>query len=237
MTNLLLSSFLQTLGDWDASIFLAINGLHSPYWDNFMEMYSGRMIWLPLYLSILYVMFRNFSWRVCVICLLVVALLITVNDQLSGSLLRASVGRLRPANLDNPISPLVHIVDGYRGGRYGFPSAHAANSWGLTFFMLYVFHRHILSFTLMVWAFVTCWSRMYLGVHYFGDILAGTVLGFVSASIVYYVFQRGLHHVTETFKPYQADAPQMYVPVVVFWSEIALMLIMALNFNVDPDSI
>ena len=237
MTNLLLSSFLQTLGDWDTSIFLAINGLHSPYWDNFMEMYSGRMIWLPLYLSILYVMFRNFSWRVNVVCLVVVALLITVDDQLSGSLLRASVGRLRPANLDNPISPLVHIVDGYRGGRYGFPSAHAANTWGLTFFMLYVFRRHILSFTLMVWAFVTCWSRMYLGVHYFGDILAGTVLGFVSASIVYYVFQRGLHHVTETFKPYHADAPQMYVPVIVFWSEIALMLILALNFNVDPDSI
>lgn len=237
MTNLLLSSFLQTLGDWDTSIFLAINGLHSPYWDNFMEMYSGRMIWLPLYLSILYVMFRNFSWRVNVVCLVVVALLITVDDQLSGSLLRASVGRLRPANLDNPISPLVHIVDGYRGGRYGFPSAHAANTWGLTFFMLYVFRRHILSFTLMVWAFVTCWSRMYLGVHYFGDILAGTVLGFISASIVYYVFQRGLHHVTETFKPYHADAPQMYVPVIVFWSEIALMLILALNFNVDPDSI
>ena len=201
MTNLLLSSFLQTLGDWDTSIFLAINGLHSPYWDNFMEMYSGRMIWLPLYLSILYVMFRNFSWRVNVVCLVVVALLITVDDQLSGSLLRASVGRLRPANLDNPISPLVHIVDGYRGGRYGFPSAHAANTWGLTFFMLYVFRRHVLSFTLMVWAFVTCWSRMYLGVHYFGDILAGTVLGFISASIVYYVFQRGLHHVTETSSP------------------------------------
>lgn len=237
MTNLLLSSFLQTLGDWDASIFLVINGLHNPYWDNFMEMYSGRMIWLPLYLSILYVMFRNFSWRVNVVCLLVVALLITINDQVSSSLLRASVGRLRPANLDNPISSLVHIVDGYRGGRYGFPSSHAANCWGLTFFMLYVFRRHILSLTLVVWAFVTCWSRMYLGVHYFGDILAGTVLGFVSASIVYYVFQRGLHHVTETFKPYQADAPQMYVPVIVFWSEIALMLVISFYFNVSTDSI
>lgn len=237
MTDLLLSTLLQTLNGWDTSIFLAINGLHNDYWDNFMEMFSGRYIWLPLYLSILYVMFRSFSWRVNVTCLLVIALLITINDQVSGSLLRASVGRLRPTNLDNPISPLVHIVDGYRGGRYGFPSAHAANCWGLTFFMLYVFRRHLLTFTLVVWSFITCWSRMYLGVHYFGDILAGMILGFISASIVYYVFQRSMHRVTETFKPYQTDAPQMYVPVIVCWSEIVLMLILAFNFNISTDRI
>ena len=237
MTDLLLSTFLQTLNSWDTSIFLAINGLHNAYWDNFMEMFSGRYIWLPLYLSIVYVMFRSFSWRVNVTCLLVVALLITINDQVSGSLIRSTVGRLRPANTDNPISPLVHIVDGYRGGRYGFPSAHAANCWGLTFFMLYVFRRHLLTLTLVVWSLITCWSRMYLGVHYFGDILVGTIIGLITASIVYYVFQRSLHRTTETFKPYQADAPQMYVLVIVCWSEMALMLIMASTFNISTDSI
>lgn len=237
MTDLLLSTFLQTLKALDTSVFLAVNGCHSDYWDNFMEMFSGRYIWLPLYLSIVYVMFRSFHWKVNVACLLVVALLIAINDQTSGSLLRSTVGRLRPANLDNPISPMVHIVDGYRGGRYGFPSAHAANCWGLAFFMYYVFRRHLLTFTLMVWAVVTCWSRMYLGVHYFGDILVGMLLGLASASLVYYVFQRSLHRVTETFKPYQLDAPQMYVPVIVFWSEMALMLILAFHFNASTDSL
>ncbi len=237
MTDLILSSFLQTINHWDTSIFLAINGLHNSYWDNFMEMFSGRYIWLPLYLSIAYVMFRRFPWRVNLACLLVLALVITINDQLSGSLIRSSVGRLRPTNPANPISPLVHIVDGYRGGRFGFPSAHAANCWGLTFFMLYVFRRHLLTATLVVWACLTCWSRMYLGVHYFGDVLAGTLIGFITASIVYYVFQRSLHQVTETFKPYQEDAPHMYVPVIVCWTEMALMLLLSSHFNVSTDSI
>ena len=237
MTDLLFSSFLQMLDGWDTSIFLAINGLHNAYWDNFMEMYSGRFIWLPLYLSIIYVMFRSFPWRVNVFCLLVIALLILISDQVTGSLVRSAVGRLRPANTDNPISPLVHIVDGYRGGRYGFPSAHSANCWGLTFFIIYVFRRHILSATLVVWSIITCWSRMYLGVHYFGDILVGMLFGLVTATLVYYFFQKGMHHTTETFKPYQPHAQQMYVPVIVFLSEVALMFILASNFNPSTDKI
>ena len=71
MTDLLLSTVIQTLVDWDTQIFLAINGLHNDYWDNFMQMFSGRFIWLPFYLSIAYVMFRCFPWRVNVTCLIV----------------------------------------------------------------------------------------------------------------------------------------------------------------------
>ena len=236
MTDLLLSTVIQTLVDWDTQIFLAINGLHNDYWDNFMQMFSGRFIWLPFYLSIAYVMFRCFPWRVNVTCLIVLALLITINDQMSGSLIRSFVGRLRPANTDNPISPLVHIVDGYRGGRYGFPSAHSANCWGLAFFIYYVFRRHLLTTTLMAWAFITCWSRMYLGVHYFGDIIVGMLVGVVTASLVYYVFQRSLRRMTETYKPYQPDAPHMYIPVMVCWLEILLMLILSFGYNAHTDT-
>ena len=171
-----------------------------------------------------------------VTCLIVLALLITINDQMSGSLIRSFVGRLRPANTDNPISPLVHIVDGYRGGRYGFPSAHSANCWGLAFFIYYVFRRHLLTTTLMAWAFITCWSRMYLGVHYFGDIIVGMLVGVVTASLVYYAFQRSLHRMTETYKPYQPDAPHMYIPVMVCWLEILLMLILSFGYNAHTDT-
>ena len=102
MTDLLLSTVIQTLVDWDTQIFLAINGLHNDYWDNFMQMFSGRFIWLPFYLSIAYVMFRCFPWRVNVTCLIVLALLITINAQMSGSHIRSFVGRLRPDNTDTP---------------------------------------------------------------------------------------------------------------------------------------
>ena len=110
MTDLLLSTVIQTLVDWDTQIFLAINGLHNDYWDNFMQMFSGRFIWLPFYLSIAYVMFRCFPWRVNVTCLIVLALLITINDQKRGSHLRAFDGSLRTSNPHNIISPHVHFV-------------------------------------------------------------------------------------------------------------------------------
>ena len=74
-----------------------------------------------------------------------------------------------------------------------------------------------------------CYSRAYLGVHYVGDLLAGTLLGLFNASVVYYVFQRSMRRTCETLKPSQVNSPQMYVPVIVCWSETALMLILAIG--------
>ncbi len=220
---------LQTLIDWDTRLTLAVNGCHNDYWDTFMMLFSGRFIWIPFYLSFVLVMFRNFHWRVNVACLVVGILLLVINDQVCSSLIRGMIGRMRPANLDNPISPLIHIVDGYRGGRFGFPSAHATNCWGTAFFVIYVFRRHLLSFTMAGWALLMCYSRAYLGVHYVGDLLAGTLLGLFNASVVYYVFQRSMRRTCETLKPSQVNSPQMYVPVIVCWSETALMLILAIG--------
>lgn len=222
----LLLSILQTLIDIDTQASLFINGMHCAYLDNFMMMFTGRLIWIPLYLSLAVIMFRNFPVRVNIVCIIVAAILITCIDQLSSSMLRPILCRLRPANLENPIHPLVHIVDGYRGGRYGFPSSHAANCWGAAFFVLYVFRRNVLSIVLCAWALVTCWSRIYLGVHYVGDILFGTLVGFICASIIYFIFQKGMHKTTETFKPVQGS-PKLYCPAVVCGIETTLMLILA----------
>lgn len=69
--SILLSSLLQTLIQWDTNITLAINGLHCGYLDNFMMMYSGKFIWIPLYVSLLVIMFRNFPRRAVIYCILV----------------------------------------------------------------------------------------------------------------------------------------------------------------------
>lgn len=227
MIESLLLSILQTLINWDTHIFLFINGMHTTYWDAFMAMYSGKWIWIPLYLSFAVAMFHNFPRRATVVCILVIVFLTIINDQLAGSYLRGVVGRLRPSNLSNPISPLVHIVDGYRGGRYVFPSAHAANCWGLAFFIMFIFRRHLLSVTMGLWALMMCYSRMYLGVHYFGDVFVGMLLGLLNASITYWFFQKTMHHTTESFKPKPYAQLHMYVPVIVCWSEVALMLILS----------
>lgn len=222
----LLLSIIDTLIHWDINASLFINGLHCNYLDNFMMIFSGRWIWVPLYVSLLVVMLRNYPLKVNICCIIAAVVLITVIDQTTASLLRPILCRPRPANLDSPIAPLVHVVDNYRGGHYGFPSSHAANCWGAAFFVMYVFRRNILTFIFCLWAFIVCWTRVYLGVHYVGDILFGTAIGFITASIIYYIFQKGLHKTSESFKPHLGE-PKFFTPVVVFCSETALIFILA----------
>lgn len=213
--------FLEQL---DTSLFLALNGLHNVYWDHFMMIYSQRFVWIPFYLSFLYVMFRNFPLKVNIVCILVVAIIITICDQTASALLKPLVERMRPSNPANPISPLVHIVDGYRGGRFGFPSSHAANAWSMAFFARYLVRRSKLTCFLTVWAFLMAYSRIYLGVHYVGDILVGILIGFLTASLSYYVFQRVRGNYTHVFKPSATELRDAHVPFSVGIATVVVIL-------------
>lgn len=93
------------------------------------------------------------------------------------TLIRPEVCRLRPSNPENPLSEMVHIVGGYRGGSYGFPSCHAANSFALASFLTLLFANRKLSLFIFAWAVLNSYSRVYLGVHYPGDLLVGAIIG------------------------------------------------------------
>lgn len=218
---MILADILNRLVELDTDIFLSINGLHSPFFDYFMSTYSGKLVWVPMYAAILYVMLRNFHWKVALCCVVGVALVITLADQTGATLIRPCVGRLRPANPDNPISGLVHIVNGYRGGRYGFPSCHAANTFGLAFFILFLFRKRWLTLFMVGWALLTCYSRIYLGVHYPGDLLAGALVGLAAAYVVYRLFLR-----VSGYKPLE-KVTHLYAPVLVGGLTIAGILVYA----------
>ena len=186
----LMLSVLETITEIDGKFLLLVNGYHSEFWDYFMTIYSDRFVWIPMYVALFYLLLRVMSWKMALLGLAVCGLIILFCDQTCSSLIRPYVMRLRPSQLDNPLSAYVHVVDNYRGGRFSFPSAHSANTWGLTFYIFFLFRKRMLTAFLVFWALLTCYSRMYLGVHYPGDLLAGMLLGLFGASIAYYLFQR-----------------------------------------------
>lgn len=179
--------FILWLSDIDARLLLIVNGAHSPFFDSVMWCISGRWIWVPFYAVLAYLLFRRMSWKRASICLVTIGLIILAADKTCATLIRPEIGRLRPANLNNPLSSFVHVVNGYRGGRYGFPSCHAANTFALAVFMSLVIRHKWFTVMMFSWAFVVSYSRMYLGVHYFGDLFCGATIGSLFAVLFYYL--------------------------------------------------
>ncbi len=212
---------LQPVVTTDTNVFLFINGMHNEFFDHFMSAYSGKWVWIPMYASILYVMLRNFHWKVTLFAVIGLALTITFADQVCATLIRPYVERLRPSNLDNPLSGMVHIVNNYRGGRYGFPSCHAANTFGLAFFILFLFRNRGLTLFMMCWALLTCYSRAYLGVHYPGDLLVGASIGMVGACVIYWLFVKASGHRHAEY------AKHVYAPILTGMLTIVGMLLYA----------
>ncbi|TSA24996.1 MAG: phosphatase PAP2 family protein [Bacteroidetes bacterium] len=167
---------LESLNHIDQSIFLTLNGLHSPFFDQFFWYATKPIVWLPLYVWMVILLIREFKWKTITI-LIAVALMIAASDQLANGS-KYEVKRLRPTHVPE-IELVVHTVNGYRGGEYGFYSAHASTNVAIAVFLLLFLrrrHRWLLP-VLLTWAFIMAYSRIYLGVHYPGDILAGAVVG------------------------------------------------------------
>ena len=179
---------LESLQSLDQTIFLAINALHTPYLDSFMYIFTGKLVWIPLYMSILYVLYRNFNLRMTIFTAIMFALLIVIADQTCSSILRPIFERPRPSR--NPdIADIVHLVNGRRGGKFGFPSCHAANTFALACFAMLLFKNRAVTTFFMLWAIVTCYTRIYVGVHYPGDLLFGTVVGFTAGFVTYGIYR------------------------------------------------
>lgn len=175
---------IEQLSTIDTNIFLTLNGMHTQYWDYFMEAFSGKLIWIPLYASIAFILFKNLDWKEALLLTIAIAVAAGLSDMTCAKAIRPFAERLRPSNPENEISALVHIVNGYRGGAFGFPSCHAANSFALAISVGLIFRRHFLTTAIILWAATNSYSRIYLGVHYPGDLLTGAIIGSFWADII-----------------------------------------------------
>jgi undecaprenyl-diphosphatase len=169
----------------DQQLFLFLNSLHSPFWDRVMTIISYPPTWIPLYLAILYVFIIKYK-RKMIMMVLIIALVITASDQLSV-LMKNSVKRPRPC-YEKTLEGKVHTVNGC-GGMYGFVSSHASNSFAVALLSLCLIRKRWFSVSMVTWALIVGCSRIYLGVHYPGDVLFGSILGAITGWGAYLLFE------------------------------------------------
>lgn len=162
----------------DQALTLFLNGSQSPFLDGVAWTATQTSTWIPLIVLLLYVIIQGNNLRGVFYLIMGGAICILLADQVASSLFKPLIERWRPTH--NPlIMYSVDIVNGYRGGNYGFFSSHAANTMSIATLFAFIFRYKRLSFWLFSWVLLNCWSRVYLGVHYVGDILAGLIWGYI----------------------------------------------------------
>lgn len=148
---------------------------------------SSSSIWILPALFFMAYIFRERHWRDAIVILLCLTLTVVLCDQISSNLIKPMFMRLRPSH-DASIQGMLHYVGNYRGGMYGFVSSHATNAFGAVTFISGIIRSKRICHCLMVFASCVCYSRVYLGVHYPGDVVCGAILGMLIGFCIYKVY-------------------------------------------------
>ena len=167
---------LEFITNIDTWLTLLLNGSDSVMLDTIAVTATKTGTWIPLGIVLLYVLMRMKNWKNALLVILCVAIAITLADQMASGIFKPLVARLRPSHTPE-LQGVIDLVGDYRGGRYGFFSSHAANTCAVAVFLSLLFRKRVFTVTICSWAMVNSWTRLYLGVHYVGDIMVGLIWG------------------------------------------------------------
>lgn len=187
----------------DQTITLFFNGSNSLYLDCIAWNATQMFVWIPFLLVLAFVIFRQHDFPQLLFLLGATFLCLLVSDQVASTIFKPLVARWRPTH--NPyIADVIDVVNGYRGGPYGFFSSHAANTFTVATFLSCVFRHKAITLSLWGWAVLNCWTRIYLGVHYVGDITAGAIFGTAIALLAYRLYVHYFPEARTAVYPYAA---------------------------------
>jgi len=174
------------LENLDQQLFLFLNSHNSPFWDTVMTTISAIIVWFPLYIAILVYLGLRYKRKFLIILLFIIAA-VTLSDQ-DALLIKNIVHRPRPCH-EPALSGLVHLVNGRCGGMWGFVSSHAANSFNVALLSLLLIRKRWFSVSIVIWAAIVGYSRIYLGVHYPGDVICGAAVGTLAGWAMYSLYR------------------------------------------------
>lgn len=172
----------------DANITLAINSVHSPATDFVWGAFSQVKVWIPLYAIVVFFLFRRLGWRKALVAVVAIALTILACDQFAN-LIKNSVCRLRPCHNQDMIDRGLRILEG-KGGKYGFFSGHAANTMAFAIGSITMFRwdgksrYRAYAAGITLWSLLVGASRIFVGKHYFGDVITGLIAGGLIALLI-----------------------------------------------------
>lgn len=174
---------IEYLEEIDRAIVVAVNSWNSPFLDELMWWVSAKITWIPLYLFLLYLGFRHFDKITFVKFIIFVIAAVAITDLISVHLFKNVFLRYRPSH-HLQLMDRLHFYETkpgefYTGGTYGFVSSHAANFFAIATSVILAFRGNYpyLRWLLPLVGVLVCFSRIYLGVHYLSDVLAGATVG------------------------------------------------------------
>ena len=196
-----MSRMLEQLLHIDTEFLLAINGWHAPWADRVMWIISEKTTWFALYGLLIGLLIHKYrkpaanavKWLqkvpVCVVMIVMIVLAVGLADFVASGILKDLVARPRPSRVPE-LEGVLHLVNGYKSGQFGFVSSHAANTMACGMLFSLIWRKKIATLGLMLWVAMNCYSRMYLGVHYPLDIIGGLLVGALVAAVAYWCLRR-----------------------------------------------
>ena len=175
---------IEQLLEYDKSLFLFLNNLGTPTWDNFWLIITYRFTFIPLYALLLFLLYKKLGLKSLLILVVVIALMITFTDQVTN-IFKRGFERPRPCGEASLINQMRFIAS--HCGKYGFFSGHSSNSMAAAVFaglFLRLYYKNLI-FILLFWSAVVAYSRIYVGVHYPLDIVCGLTFGAISGFAFY----------------------------------------------------